>query len=484
MRNIAQKLIDWEWLILLLLIPMTLFPFSSSGLLLLLIPIFWLLRKIAVGHFVTPTPYDLAVLLLLVMVGISFLVMFDAAVSAPKIAAILLGIALFYGAVGFSRGKGRRLWPVVTFVLLTGSMMALVGLVGAEWLPPFAFLNGARVLLPLADGVPGTVGGLVNANELAGTLSWIVPLMAGCLLGVVRWHDRRRPLTIAILALGTLFTGFILVATLSRGGILAMAAGLILVALFYISPRWRLVIAIASLVVVVGLLAYGGSRFSEEMVGGAAGDLLGLSGRLEIWSRALIGIGDFPLTGMGVNSFRRVVTVLYPLFGIPPEIDLGHAHNHLLQVALDLGLPGLASYLALWFISATLLWQTARALVGRYAIRHPYYGLTAGLAGALLAGWVFGIFDTVALGARPSFIWWLLLGLTASVHYAVLYSGERLKRPRRTRMASFEPAPVVLPNKPDAPPFPPVVPEKQSRPEPARPVSAGGRYSGPVDGAD
>jgi hypothetical protein len=134
---------------------------------------------------------------------------------------------------------------------------------------------------------------------------------------------------------------------------------------------------------------------------------------------------------MSMNGFRRVVHVLYPLFTIPPTTDLGHAHNHFLQTSVDLGLPGLISYLALWVISAALLWRTWKNLTRRHARRHPYFALTAGLSGALLSGWVFGIFDAVSLGSRPSFVWWILLGLTASVHYAVNHSGERLHNRHR-----------------------------------------------------
>jgi len=449
MRNIAQKLIKWEWLILVLLIPVTLLPFGSGSALLVLIPLLWMVRKAATGRWITPTPYDLAIWLLLAMVGVSFAMMFDPAVSGSKIAGILLGIALFYGTVAFGR-QARNLWPVVGFVLLTGTLMAAVGLVGAAWQPPFDFLNNARALLPVAGGIPGAVGGVVNANELAGTLSWIVPLMLGCLLAGLRRPTPARAAAAGLLALALLFTGFILLATLSRGGLLAVALGVLLVVALYIPSRWRLVMAIGLAVGLVTLGAYVGNRLDENIVG----DAVGLSGRLEIWSRALLGIADFPLTGVGVNGFRRVVHALYPLYSIAADVDLGHAHNHLLQTALDLGLPGLVGYLALWWISVGLLWSTYRQLHHRRAMRHPYYGLMAGLAGSLLAGWVFGIFDTVALGARPGFLWWLLLGLTAALHYAVGYSGDSLRQARRRRASSSAKAPQAI--KSDARPAPSV----------------------------
>jgi putative inorganic carbon (HCO3(-)) transporter len=428
MRNIAQKLLPWEWLILVLLIPVTLLPFGAASVGLLLIPLLWLVRKATTGRWIIPTPYDLAIWLLLAMVGVSFAMMFEPLVSGPKIAGILLGIGLFYATAAAGRNH-RGLWPIVGFVLLTGTLMAVVGLVGAEWQPPFAFLNQARAWLPLPGGLPGAVGGIVNANELAGVLSWVLPLMLGCLLAGLRRPTPVLLVAMLLLLAALLFNGFILVATLSRGGMLAVALGLLLVVALVLPPRWRLVLAIGLAVGLIALGAYAGNRLDQNLVG----DAVGLSGRLEIWSRALLGIADFPLTGMGVNGFRRVVHALYPLYSIPAEVDLGHAHNHLLQTALDLGLPGLVAYVAIWWISAALLWSTYRRLQRRRAARHPYYGLMAGLAGSLLAGWVFGIFDAVALGARPGFLWWLLLGLTAGVHYAVVYSGQSLRRGRHRR---------------------------------------------------
>ncbi len=440
MRNIAQKLLQWEWFLLVLLIPVTLLPFGAASVGLLLIPLLWLVRKAATGRWITPTPYDLAIWLLLAMVGISFAMVFDPLVSGPKIAGILLGIGLFYATAAAGR-RDQGLWPIVGFVLLTGTLMAGVGLVGAEWQPPFAFLSQARAWLPLASGIPGTVGGIVNANELAGTLSWVLPLMLGCLLAGLRRTTPARLLVMTPLLAAFLFTGFIFVATLSRGGMLAVALGLLLVVTLVLPPRWRLVLGIGLAVGLFALGAYAGSRLDQNLVG----DAVGLSGRLEIWSRALLGIADFPLTGMGVNGFRRVVHALYPLYSISADVDLGHAHNHLLQTALDLGLPGLVSYVAIWWISAGLLWNTYRRLQRRDAAHHPYHGLVAGLAGSLLAGWVFGIFDTVALGARPGFLWWLLLGLTAGLHYAVVYSGQSLRHGRRHRAPQTTRPPLTAP---------------------------------------
>ncbi len=63
---------------------------------------------------------------------------------------------------------------------------------------------------------------------------------------------------------------------------------------------------------------------------------------------------------MGVGTFRRLVPLIYPYFLISPDTDIAHAHNHLLQVGLDLGLPGLISYVALWLLAGVMLWRSWR----------------------------------------------------------------------------------------------------------------------------
>ena len=121
-------------------------------------------------------------------------------------------------------------------------------------------------------------------------------------------------------------------------------------------------------------------------------------------------IEDFPFTGVGLNNFRRVVPLLYPLFLISPAVDISHAHNHLLNTAAELGIPGLIAYVGLWIGAAVLLWRSWQRADGPLL-----QAVAAGIAASLLAYFVYGLFDAVALGARPGFLFWLLLGLAAAL---------------------------------------------------------------------
>ena len=87
--------------------------------------------------------------------------------------------------------------------------------------------------------------------------------------------------------------------------------------------------------------------------------------------RALDAIGDVPLTGMGYNGFRRVMPVLYPTLLTPTDVDIGHAHNIWLQVALDIGLPGAAAYCWLWLSAAVTGLAVPVGVAIALALRDP-----------------------------------------------------------------------------------------------------------------
>jgi putative inorganic carbon (HCO3(-)) transporter len=139
--------------------------------------------------------------------------------------------------------------------------------------------------------------------------------------------------------------------------------------------------------------------------------------RLEIWTRARYGLEDFPFTGIGLGTFRRLAPLLYPLFLVSPDRDIAHAHNHLLQTGLDLGLPGLITYLALWLLAGAMLWRSWHRKQNVWQC-----ALVIGLAGALVGHFVYGLTDAVALGASPGFIFWLSLGLISGMHHLLTRS--------------------------------------------------------------
>jgi putative inorganic carbon (hco3(-)) transporter len=275
-----------------------------------------------------------------------------------------------------------------------------------------------------------------NPNQVAGVLLWVAPLAlaltAVLLLNPGRLTVRWPWVSWLALLLGTtaatLFITAILIFTQSRSALIGLAVALTLMAgmaAWRRSPR--LLIGVGLLVLLSGVALWQAPpdliplNLSEEADLGLGDErvLNSLDGRKEIWSRAIYGLQDFPFTGMGMGTFRRVVHILYPLFLISPTTDIAHAHNHLLQTGLDLGIPGMIAYLALWLGAALMLWQSWRDAPNQWLT-----AVAVGLAGSLAAYFVYGLTDAVALGAKPGFLFWYLLALVVALRQA---TGRKMK---------------------------------------------------------
>ena len=140
--------------------------------------------------------------------------------------------------------------------------------------------------------------------------------------------------------------------------------------------------------------------------------LSGLDGRMEIWSRALYMIQDFPITGIGMGTFGPVADAMYPFF-LGGAGSIPHAHNLYLQIAVDLGIPGLITWLAILITNMTLAWKLFRA--GKAGGDKLATILGAGLLCSQMALAVHGFTDAVTWGmVRTAPFVWMIWGMTAA----------------------------------------------------------------------
>jgi O-antigen ligase len=142
---------------------------------------------------------------------------------------------------------------------------------------------------------------------------------------------------------------------------------------------------------------------------------------MKLWPLGVHGIHDRPITGFGMNVFRKIMLTRYPGFPALPGEEPAHVHNHLLQAALDLGIPGLIAYLALWIIAAALLVQ-----VYRHSPIRVYRSMASGLGVGLIAHFVFGMADVIPLGAKVGVLFWLALALVVALHQVSTVRSVRL----------------------------------------------------------
>lgn len=404
-----------EWVGLVVLAPFYLFPNPFTTPLLLAVPIFWGLWKVATGHFGVPSPLDGCLLVFWVMVLVSEFATYDLGVSLPKLAGLVLGLWVYMLMARTASVPQGWIWPVLA-LLLAGLGIAGAGLLGM----PSPLTKGLTRLQ-----LPGLSAAL-QPNEVAGTLLWIIPLP----LGLLVWWFRGRvslsrrlgagvwPLGILLLVLLNLFLLGTLALTQSRGSYIGLALAILVMFVWGLEGRWR--VGLAGLLVVAcgGLAVVFGPTLIAHLP-----DLL--VGRFEIWQRAIFALSDYGFTGLGLNTFRYLVQILYPISVVGPVQDLGHAHNEFLQAGLDLGIPGLIAFISLYVGSGWMLWNVGKTahlrldLKRNRHIRLAVQYLTISLGAGLLAHLFFGMTDAVSFGAKPGFVFWMVLGLIVGIYRQV-----------------------------------------------------------------
>jgi O-antigen ligase len=380
-----------------------------------LIPVFWLARWLCYGHLWTRTPLDGWLLAFIVLAVINIAVAPYRRVSSDPFYSFiilmcrpLLGMAFYYYFVEYAR-QHNRTDGLLTGMIVFGLFIGLLALGSSQWNSKSTLLSFITDALPRLRGFPGAEGGF-NANEAAGALSWLCPLLAG--IALYPW--RRRALSLlAWLAFGLVFAALFL--GQSRFALFGTLAALALV--FWLTlPRGRGLYAALAGVALFGLLEvlllFNVLRppTIPQTVGLNARDEDSMEGRFDVWNSALEIIRAHPLTGVGLNMFRDGrVRALYPAPRYEQQV-LPHAHNELLQAATDMGLPGLAVYIGWYVVIGLMLYRAYRR--GGSGVK----ALAAATAGGLLAHGVFGLGDAITLWDRFFFIPWLLFGLAGAAY--------------------------------------------------------------------
>jgi putative inorganic carbon (hco3(-)) transporter len=230
---------------------------------------------------------------------------------------------------------------------------------------------------------------------------------------------------------------YAIVRTGSRGGFVGFAVVIGYLLLHYraVPARARLIgAAVAVLALAVGGQAYL-SRLGTIFRPTQDYNWSAETGRMAIWRRGVDYVADRPLVGLGLNQFRTAESRLWAIAreqrmaGRRPPPARG-AHNMLLQVAAELGLPALIAFVLL--LGAA--WRTlTRGPEWGSADPAPERALPAALAASLLGFCVCGMF----LHAAFFPILPLLLGLAVAIGYL---SGSPVHPGPARRGGLFSPA--------------------------------------------
>lgn len=398
LHKIIQRLLDYEiWV----MVACTGLAMISSRFLLVSVLtglLFWSLRWVGTGFASVKTPVDGAVLVLLLMLFVSLWATGDRETTEIQLYRVLNGMFLFYSIVNWGRSV-QRLRLLLLGLVVASVFLALFAAVSVEWdpekiplIPPFLYER--FVLL---------VGDTVHRNVMGGALVLILPISAALVLFSPKQLSK-------IEYGGVLFSGFIVLAILiltqSRGAL----AAFFFAALFLFALRWKRAGVTLFVFGVAGFLFFAVYGFQNTLSFlTAEGALDELPGRLETWYRAGYMIQDFPFTGIGMGTFGPVAEKLYPFILQEPG-SVPHAHNLFLQVAVDLGIPGLVAWLAILIRAGGAAWQVY--LFGKVKQEAWLAGVGAGLLASHAALILHGLFDAVTWGmVRPAPLVWAIWGL-------------------------------------------------------------------------
>jgi O-antigen ligase/tetratricopeptide (TPR) repeat protein len=298
---------------------------------------------------------------------------------------------------------------------------------------------------PFRDTQDAVKGPFANKNHFAhlmalglGPLLWLVHRAMSERRGALQdvdanrgpqWHRMAPALPLAALGV-VLFAGLM---TLSRGGVMAMSlAALVFVAALttvgLLSKRLLAGLTGTVALIAVALTIHGYQQVVTRMgdfVGGSITTLDRFGYRRMLWDACWRGGRDFYLLGSGVGSHRDV----YPIyFAEPLELELTHAENGPLQVALEAGTPGLV----LLLIGLALCGYWCRETLWRPASQRAYL-CAAAVAASLASSVAHSLFD---------FVWYIPSLMAISI--VLVGCALRLHQLGRTGVGGSPNRPIVL----------------------------------------
>ncbi len=404
---------------------------------LVLIALIWVARAWLTRQITVRTPFDLPILIILVMLPVSLWATSNMFLTLPKIYGVILSVAFFYAIVNHVELQPD--FPIIQLALgLLCLAIAVAGLIGTDWVQskivsaPFIYESLPRLI----QNIPRSIAGGFARNGIGGTLTFAIPFLATLTSGIACWGEAfssvrslrgsylpnanqleserqfwkmPRPYKY-VLVVALALSLITLALTQSRGGILGTAVGLIALVVWK-RPRLGLGSIGVVAVIAVALAVLGqGSAIANFLLKTDSSDGT-LASRLEVWQRGWMMVQDFPFTGIGIGTFNVVAHALYPFFIAAPDELVPHAHNQFLEVAVDLGIPGFFAYVAMLAAFVVCAVQTYRVIADE-RIRT----LIAGLSFGMLAHHVFGLTDAFILGTKPGLLMWIYFAIVASCY--------------------------------------------------------------------
>lgn len=329
------------------------------------------------------TPY---LALFLLAIGLSVTQASDRHASLNEIVKWVELVVVYLAATSFIRTR-RQLEAVIVLLVLAGISQAALGYY------QFAFSSGPQAFIEHRLFLRA-YGSFDQPNPFAGYLNMVLPLATAMALYSSGGAKR------TLYALAALFLLGAILASQSRGALLAVAGALV-VLLALALPRFRPIVWLAILLALVaawlatfGLIPTG--PFDRIL------SAVGLSGvsfgtvttanfsaveRAAHWLAGVRMFAAHPLLGVGIGNYGAAYPAYHPRGWYA---SLQHAHDYYINIAAEAGIVGLAAYL---LVAGTALWYSCAAV--RWASDPLRRAAVLGVLGVLVAISLHNLFDVL-----------------------------------------------------------------------------------------
>lgn len=338
----------------LLFIPLTLLlflppPWSALGWFVL--PMYYARRWRVTGSPFPKTRANFFVLLLMIGVVIGLMTSPARLMGIASAGKWLAGVTAFYVLCDTLETE-RDVWRATSVLVLLGIGLVLLLPFSVSW-----SANKVYTLPAFLDWTLRPPGQGTNPNIVGGMLAALAPLALALL-----FSQRRREQILGAVASSPIVLALLILQ--ARGAWAALVGGLALGAAML--RRWFLPIFLFLTLALLFLnQQLGGAEALSNVLYGRIGMITGdtTQERVALWTQAVDLIRSHPLTGIGMGAYEFVAPYAPPYSPQAPGLDVPHAHNVFLQVALDTGLLGLVGFVGVLVTAFAAAWRAQRAKI-------------------------------------------------------------------------------------------------------------------------
>lgn len=345
---------------------------------------------------------EYALALIIITAALSFAAASDRMLAAMRFLELLTGAAIFLLVKAYGRHSPERLISISGLLFFPFTLVILFSIaqtVTGDYLAMIPRGMGGGI-----GAVKGRISSIFDSpNILAPYLLLTLPFLFG-ISSVKASAPGEKAVLRILLGLGLAS----LVLTFSRNAWIAIFSSTLL--MFFLFTDRRMKAALTAAVMIILCFAALAFVIRKEAVFSHAYRKGPDSSRLITYRTALTMIRENPLSGVGLGNFRTA----FPLYFCRGDITFfdgsaaWSAHNTLLQITAETGLPGGAAFV--WFLSA-LLCNIIRARK-----RGPPEGaIIQGALWGILAMLMFGIFDCTISHHKCGFAFFFIAGCAAGL---------------------------------------------------------------------